>query len=113
MAMISHPAELAPCSSLTPDDLGAWHRCTSVHREQTGGLRQAQPPPQPAGAGADIAAATSALDTLEPWRPPVDANTDRSLTASGWPDGHVAGADASLMGRRSSNTASHVRQRNS
>lgn len=74
---------------------------------------QAQPPPQPPARGADIAAATSALDTLEPWRPLVEANTDSSLTALGWPSGHVAGADASLIGRRSSKTVPHSRQRNS
>ncbi len=73
---------------------------------------QAQPPPQPRGAD-DIAAATSAPDTLEVDRPPVDANIDNNLTVSVWPPGQDAGADDSLIGRFSEKTVSQVLQRNS
>ena len=72
---------------------------------------QAQPPPWPRGAAK--AAATSAPETLEVARPPVDAKTDSSFTVSACPLGQNAGASDSLIGRFSSNTASHVLQRNS
>jgi len=65
-----------------------------------------QPPPQqlpPDGA--------AGIDCVEP--PPTEANTLNIRTALSWPCGHVAGALASAMGRRSSNVESHVRQRNS
>lgn len=55
-------------------------------------------PPMPAGAAEALA-------------PPIAANADRSFTVSAWPSGHVAGADASAMGRRSVNRVSQVRQR--
>jgi|GEM_PF-1339769 len=44
---------------------------------------------------------------------PTDANTLSTRTAVSWPFGHVAGALASLMGRRSSNVVSQDLQRNS
>lgn len=52
----------------------------SCHQKREGQW-QAQPPPQPRGAD-DIAAATSAPDTLDDARPPVDANTDSRRTVS-------------------------------
>lgn len=60
-----------------------------------------------------MAAATSAPDTVEVVRPPVDANTDSNLTVSAWPSGHTAGASEALIGRFSSNVAPQLRQRNS
>ena len=42
---------------------------------------------------------------------PVAANTDSRRIAPSWPSGHDAGAEASLIGRRSSNVDSQVRQR--
>ena len=42
---------------------------------------------------------------------PVEANTDSSRMAPSWPSGQDAGALASLIGRRTSNVDSHVRQR--
>jgi hypothetical protein len=39
------------------------------------------------------------------------ATVDRSFTVSPWPSGQVAGADASLIGRLSSNVDPHARQR--
>jgi hypothetical protein len=74
---------------------------------------QAQPPPWPRAGADDMAAATSAPETLEDVRPPVDANIESSLTVSTWPPGHRAGASDSLIGRFSANTASQVLQRNS
>ena len=41
----------------------------------------------------------------------TDANTDSKRTAPGWPSGQAAGADDSLIGRRSSKWVSHVGQR--
>jgi hypothetical protein len=38
---------------------------------------------------------------------------DSSLTVSSWPSGQFAGADASLIGRCTSNVDPHARQRNS
>jgi hypothetical protein len=38
---------------------------------------------------------------------------DSSLTVSSWPCGQFAGADASLIGRFTSNVDPHARQRNS
>lgn len=60
-----------------------------------------------------MAAATSAPDTLEVGLPPVEANTDNSLTVSVWPSGHWAGASDWLMGRWVSNTVAQDLQRNS
>lgn len=44
---------------------------------------------------------------------PVLANIDSSLTVSAWPAGQAAGSPASLIGRRTSKTASQLRHRNS
>ena len=66
---------------------------------------QQPPPQQPPPDGA------AGIDCAEP--PPTDANTLNIRTALSWPCGHVAGAFASAIGRRSSNVESHVRQRNS
>jgi hypothetical protein len=52
-------------------------------------------------------------DAGEPLPLRVEANSEMSRTVSSWPAGHCAVSAASAMGRRSSNTASHVRQRNS
>jgi len=62
---------------------------------------QQPPPPPPAGRGA------GAED-----RPvPVTATVDSSFTVSSCPDGQVAGADASLIGRDTSNVDPQARQR--
>jgi hypothetical protein len=45
--------------------------------------------------------------------PPTLANADRRRIAPACPDGQVAGLPASLIGRRSSKSASHTLQRNS
>jgi len=66
---------------------------------------QQPPPQQPPPDGA------AGIDCAEP--PPTEANTLNMRTALSWPRGHVAGALASAIGRRSSNVESHVRQRNS
>lgn len=60
-----------------------------------------------------MADARSAPDTDDLCAPTVDANIDSSFTVSSWPDGHRAGSAAALIGRFSSNLASHSRQRNS
>ena len=60
-----------------------------------------------------MAAATSAPDTLDVGLPPVDANTDNSLTVSVWPSGQSAGASDWLIGRWVSNTVAQDLQRNS
>jgi hypothetical protein len=39
------------------------------------------------------------------------ANTDSNRTAPSWPSGQTAGADDSLIGRRTSKWVSHVGQR--
>lgn len=65
---------------------------------------QQPPPQQPPPDGA------AGIDCAEP---PTEANTLNIRTALSWPCGHVAGALASAIGRRSSNVESHVRQRNS
>ena len=78
--------------------------------------RQWQPqevPQPPPALGVDIAEARSLPDTLEPCLPPTDANTESNLTVSAWPSGHCAGRSDALIARRSSNTVSQVRQRNS
>ncbi|GLW65503.1 hypothetical protein Arub01_37470 [Actinomadura rubrobrunea] len=62
---------------------------------------QQPPPPPAAGRGA------GALARLVP----VTATVDSSLTVSSWPDGQVAGADASLIGRDTSNVDPQARQR--
>lgn len=38
---------------------------------------------------------------------------DSSFTVSSWPEGQVAGAEASAIGRFTSNVSPHARQRNS
>ena len=73
---------------------------------------QALPQPPPAR-GVDIAEARSLPDTLEPCLPPTEAKTESNLTVSSWPSGHWAGKFDALIERRSSNTVSQVRQRNS
>ena len=42
----------------------------------------------------------AAGDGLDPDPAPTDANTDSRRTPPGWPSGHVAAADDSLIGRR-------------
>jgi hypothetical protein len=42
---------------------------------------------------------------------PVTATVDRSLTVSGWPAGHFAGAEDSAIGRLSSKVSPQARQR--
>jgi hypothetical protein len=63
------------------------------------------PPPDPATDGVGRA------DSADAAPPPTDANTDNRRTASGCPEGQEADADASLIGRRTSNVSSQVRQR--
>jgi hypothetical protein len=50
---------------------------------------------------------------MEPAADPfdTDAKTDSKRTPPGWPSGHVAAADDSLIGRRTSKWVSHVGQR--
>ena len=62
------------------------------------------PHPPPDGIGAEP---TDEEDDATP----VAAKTDSRRIAPSWPSGHDAGADASLIGRRSSNVDSQVRQR--
>jgi len=64
---------------------------------------QAQPPPQPRVTGTAGAAEVAAP-------PPTEANTESRRLASA-PQAHGAGNDASLIGRRISNAASHDGQR--
>ena len=77
------------------------------------------PPDQPVEGRAErrdsysIAVTRSLPETLEPCLPPTDANTESNLTVSSWPSGHWAGKCDALIERRSSNTVSQVRQRNS
>jgi len=58
----------------------------------------AHPPPQPRGAGVGAGALEAP--------PPTEANTDKRRFASA-PQAQGAGNDASFIGRRSSNAASH------
>jgi hypothetical protein len=68
---------------------------------------QPQPEPQtPPDLGALGAGEAPAPDD-----DPTFANTESRRTESTWPDGQAAGALDSLMGRRSSNASSQVRQR--
>jgi hypothetical protein len=50
---------------------------------------------------------------MEPAADPfdTDAKTDSKRTPPGWPSGHVAAADDSLIGRRTSKWVSQVGQR--
>jgi hypothetical protein len=57
----------------------------------------------PVGTGDGAAPAADPLDT--------DAKTDSNRTPPGWPSGHVAVEDDSLIGRRTSKWVSHVGQR--
>lgn len=59
-----------------------------------------QPPPAP-GRGAGPA----------PVADPVIATVDSSFTVSSWPEGQLAGADDSLIGRDSSKASPHARHR--
>ena len=56
-----------------------------------------------AGPGAGMKPAADPFDT--------DAKTDSKRTPPGWPSGHVAAADDSLIGRRTSKWVSQVGQR--
>ena len=65
--------------------------------------QQPPPPPPPAvGAGAPA-----------PPPRPVTATVDNSFTVSAWPCGHEVGAEASRIGRLTSNVSPQARQRNS
>lgn len=72
--------------------------------------QQPHPPPQhPPPAGGD---GIEGIEGTEPPRP-VKATVERSFTVSAWPWGHVAGAEASAIGRFSSKVSPHARHRKS
>jgi hypothetical protein len=70
------------------------------------GQQPQEPPQQPPPAGA------AGPDGALPPRP-VTATVDNSFTVSAWPWGQSEGAEASLIGRLTSNVSPHARQRNS